>query len=351
MIRSVKVKLEITESKRRKLRAVYSRFVSMVNAYLRAFYKISSSLNKETKALVSPGHLSDRYRSLALQQALGMKSACLNKMKGKNHRIPVLKGSINLADGVALFSKAKNSKFNYWIRFSTLRKGKPLWVPFKSHKILNKYMNLGGKILSGLQLTKDCKYIILAIEIPEIPINKPTHKIGIDLGYNKLIACSDGKIYGKDIKRLCQKVTRRKNGSKGKRRAIIERNNYIGQACNQINWQDLDTIVIENLTRLKFGKKINRSKNFRRKLNAWTYPLVKQRLMEKAAMNRVQVAIVNPAFTSTTCPKCNKALRSNRSNELFNCRSCGYSGDSDLVASVNILNRYLGRIQSPSFTK
>lgn len=348
MIRSVKIKLEITKSKRRQLLAVYSRFRSIVNKYFQRFYWKPTSLNKITKALVPCGHVSDRYRSLALQQALAIKSATRERMKKKKHKIPYLKGAINLADGVAQIQKSIDSQFDYWIKFSTLTKGDPIYVPFKSHKILNKYLTLGGKIKSGLKLTKDCQFVILVIELPNLP-NKEGIKLGLDIGFNKLLSTSDCKIYGKDIKILCGKVDKRKSGSKGKKRARIERDNYIGQICNQLPWNDLSLLVIEDLKNLKFGKRV--SKSFRKKLSAWTYPLVKQRLTEKANLNRVQVAVVNPAYTSVTCPKCNNVDKFNRSNEVFCCCACGYSGDCDIIASGNILNRYLGSLQSPSFTK
>ena len=48
---------------------------------------------------------------------------------------------------------------------------------------------------------------------------------------------------------------------------------------------------------------------------------------------------VDPAYTSQICPNCNKLHDDNREGKTFSCNVCGYEGDADHVASINIKNR------------
>ena len=46
---------------------------------------------------------------------------------------------------------------------------------------------------------------------------------GVDCGYKKLLACSDGKVYGKELEDIYEKISRKKQRSKAFKRALKER--------------------------------------------------------------------------------------------------------------------------------
>lgn len=51
----------------------------------------------------------------------------------------------------------------------------------------------------------------------------------------------------------------------------------------------------------------------------------------------VRVVFVDPRNTSRTCPKCGHATQANRPEQShFRCVACGYQGNADVVASLNI---------------
>lgn len=58
----------------------------------------------------------------------------------------------------------------------------------------------------------------------------------------------------------------------------------------------------------------------------------------------ITVSFVDPHFTSKTCPKCGYIHKENRQKEdihKFRCMHCGYEGQADYVASINIKNRII----------
>lgn len=57
------------------------------------------------------------------------------------------------------------------------------------------------------------------------------------------------------------------------------------------------------------------------------------RLEQKAA---ARVRVVNPAFTSQTCSECGAVDRASRRGKRFECVGCGWVGDADVNAAVNI---------------
>ena len=354
MILSSKLSLKFaTPSKTAKIVAVLDRYRACVNAYIRHIWEHGGTLDKATADAVPPGHLSIRMRAHALQQALGIVAATrasARKLKVEPSR-PHFHGAMILSKQLAEVSNAaSSSEFDLWLRFSTLRKGKRINAPLKATRHLRKLLSYpGAQLKGGCSIGERCGryWATVWVELPE-PLSKRhgTH-VGIDVGMNKLVAVSDGTFHGEDLKEILQKVRRRKPGSKGRRRAAVERRQYINHTLNQLPWDDWSLVAVEKLKNLKKGKKKNRNKRFRKALAPWTYAYVMERIELKARLNRVQRVEVNPRYTSQICPQCTHRAKSNRSNEKFSCVRCGYSADADFVGSVNILNRATGERMVP----
>ncbi|MEM1843402.1 MAG: zinc ribbon domain-containing protein [Desulfurococcaceae archaeon] len=51
------------------------------------------------------------------------------------------------------------------------------------------------------------------------------------------------------------------------------------------------------------------------------------------------VEFVNPRKTSSTCPRCGSKLKDNGSRVL-SCSRCGFTGDRDVIACINLFLRY-----------
>ena len=137
---------------------------------------------------------------------------------------------------------------------------------------------------------------------------------------------------------LAEKIQRKKQGSKGFKRALAERNDYISKTVKELPLEGVNTLVIEHLKGLKNGRRF--TKKFQAKFQRWTYPTLVKRLKLTAERQGVLVAEVNPAYTSQTCSRCGSRDKNSRNGEIFTCTSCGYSLDADINASVNISMRF-----------
>jgi putative transposase len=138
---------------------------------------------------------------------------------------------------------------------------------------------------------------------------------------------------------------------KGVRRAI-ERH---GERIRNISWDyahklgDLiaelaleyrSSIILEDLEKLRENGK--RDKKFNKRLGLWFYRRV-QFCVEYEAMERgLQVAKVNPRGTSSRCPRCGSRLVEG-GYRVLRCRRCGFVGDRDVIATVNLYRKYVSR--------
>ncbi|HIP89588.1 MAG TPA: transposase, partial [Thermococcus paralvinellae] len=128
----------------------------------------------------------------------------------------------------------------------------------------------------------------------------------------------------KRINRLLKKYyARRKNR--------IE--DFLNKLVVQLSREFLNTVfVFEDLNKLKM---FNGSKKFNRKLSRSTWSKIIQNLSY-----RVKIKLVNPAYTSSTCPRCGSKLKSRKG--LVECNNCGFIGDRQFVGAFNIFVRGLG---------
>jgi putative transposase len=71
---------------------------------------------------------------------------------------------------------------------------------------------------------------------------------------------------------------------------------------------------------------------------SWTFYQLRQMVEYKAKMNQSTVMVVDPKYTSQTCPKCGHTERANRNKKkhTFACRTCGYTTNDDRIAAMNL---------------
>ena len=83
--------------------------------------------------------------------------------------------------------------------------------------------------------------------------------------------------------------------------------------------------------------RVRGSKKFNRMVASWAFRQLIDFVLYKAERAGVRVVFVDPRGTSRTCPKCGHASRANRPKQShFRCVACGYQGNADVVASLNI---------------
>ena len=199
---------------------------------------------------------------------------------------------------------------------------------------------------------------------------KAGDKAGIDMGVVRLYTCSDGTFekgvrclrdksekLAKEQRRLKRMVKFSKNWIKQQQRiarlhksVADSRRDLLQKAANRLcqNHAVLyrEDLKIRNMTASAKGTIEEPGKNVKQKsgLNraildqGWGmfFSLLDAKMTELGGL----VFAVPPQNTSRTCPVCGCVSKDNRKTQVkFRCTSCGYEGNADAVAAVNILGR------------
>ena len=206
--------------------------------------------------------------------------------------------------------------------------------------------------------------------------------LGLDVGMTDLITLSNGSVYGansaelfytlsdnlvnKNRSRLFSykrkleqrilieqdqykksllesKLKNLEDNNLGSKKRISKISKYKSRIVSHINHElnkmvkeeDIKEIVREDLN--WSSKKKNVSKKQQNRFSTWTKGVLLERLSVKLAERGIKETIVNPAYTSQVCCKCNHL--GNRKGKEFKCSNCNLNIDADFNASINIKKR------------
>ena len=288
----------------------------------------------------------------------------------KRIKIDVQNAGIDIDARLFNVEKDKTKEFDEFIKLNLpwFKPGKRLAetinLPIKYHKHSNKFN--GWTRISVVKYIAKNNSISLVWE--KEALEKPTNiqsPIGIDLGTNKLISDSNGNFYGKELKEIYKKLTRKKRNSKAYKRALIERTNLTNRFVNEFNYKnDFDCLVIEDLKELKKNKSYKKLNKFKQKktsqtkqkrinnfLQYWSYGTVIDKLERLSEEEGFLLVKVNQAYTSQTCSNCGSCNESFRDKEHFHCKDCGLEIDADTNAAINILLLGVYNLQSTNKLK
>jgi len=286
--------------------------------------------------------LGGRYKGLVYNQASEIVRGTRNR-KGKKGKPKIENFTINFTIAQVSVELSKTNEFDKWIklRLPFVREGYKcerieILIPIKEHKQSLKFKD--WKRATGVKISKN--FVIFTYE-KETPEKKDTGDIvGIDMGYKKLLATSEGDVVGSEMEQVYEKISRKKQGSKGFKRALIERDNKTNYFINRdLCLDSTKELIIENLTGLKQGEKGKKRKirkSFMNKLQRWSYAKCVKKLEMLCEENRVLLTRVDPAFTSQRCSVCGFADKKSRHGERFLCVDCGKLLDADYNAAVNL---------------
>ena len=244
------------------------------------------------------------------------------------------------------------------------------------------------KLKGTLELVKNQKTNQYYLHVPldrivtqkKITINSEI--LGLDVGITDLITLSNGSVYGANSselfytlsdnlvnknrarlfshkRKLEQKIAVELDQSKKSILALklknLEDNNlglqkrnskirkYKSRIVSHINCElnkmikeeDLKEIVREDLNWVSKKKSVSRRQQNR--FSTWSKGVLLERLSVKLAEKEIKETIVNPAYTSQVCCKCNHL--GIRKGKEFKCSNCSLSIDADFNASINIKKR------------
>ena len=244
------------------------------------------------------------------------------------------------------------------------------------------------KLKGTLELVKNQKsnqyYLHVPLDriISKKTMTEQSEILGLDVGITDLITLSNGSVYGANSselfytlsdnlvnknrsrlfsykQKLEQRILIEQNQSKkvileqklknlednnlGSKKRISKISKYKSRIASHINCElnkmvkeeDLKEIVREDLN--WSSKKKNVSKKQQNRFSTWSKGVLLERLSVKLAEKGITETIVNPAYTSQICCKCNHL--GNRKGKEFKCSNCNLSIDADFNASINIKKR------------
>ena len=292
-----------------------------------------------------------RWKQVAYKQASSILRSRFTKKKKKFSKPNVQNISIELDN--RLFDIEEGSSFDSFIRITTpffhshKKRAITVNIPIKNHKHSNRLKNDGFNKRSSILLKEDT--ISFIWEKEDLAKKSEGNNIGLDMGYKKLLACSNGETYGSEMIKIYEKISSKRQGSKAFKKSLKERDNKLNQIVNQFvkDNKNLKTLIVEDLVNVKHKSKGKIRKQFNNKLQRWSYSKVLLSLERHSETEGFELKKVNPAYTSQTCSRCGIVKKENRNGESYSC-SCGLKMDADLNASINILRR---GVYSPSFSK
>ncbi len=278
--------------------------------------------------------------------------------------IPTLKQTCIQANvNVVALEPSQDSTFDYWLRISTLEKGKPIKVPVKLADYHRKALE--GKIINTsatLNKRGDGWWLTLTYD-ESVPIQTETNApvIGVDVGIATFLTSSDGRHYGTFHGKLRerQKRDREKRRRKAKLRACLEKKGvkklpstssrrgqrlkrHLRQEINRAVNACLDEhpdaqIAYEQLSVASMKYKARAMNAYLRASNLAHIP---KKLAWETTKRDMSAGSVKSAYSSQECSMCHYPDRANRPDQqTFCCVVCGYSTHADLNAAMNLARR------------
>ena len=207
---------------------------------------------------------------------------------------------------------------------------------------------------SDLILRNDVFYLAVTVDAPEKTPDDPTGSLGVDLGVIHIAVDSDGAYYsGSEVDKVREqtenlKASLQSKGTKSAKRHLKKikgreyrfRRNTNHTISKRLVSKAKDTHRLIALEDLKgIGDSTVRHSQ-RRRHKSWAFNQLRQFITYKAKVAGVVVKLVDPRFTSQTCPQCNSVSKHNRiSQSSFVCQACGFASNADLVGAINISRR------------
>ena len=341
-------------------RGAWNHATDIVKGWVKSKYttKLKKRINKELKAkTITPemayglrtiGNFgSDKVGGSVTPEALDLYWSWLldEKVVGKRPTAPKRVNILLSADSAVLQQVVHTSFADFWLRVTTLEKGRRVLLPLAS----NSFVSSPSEVVKNFYLCEDKRgrFFINPCEKKDYPkpiAPKDAPRVGVDVGLNVMASVWDdrnGRMYGRDVKPLFRKKYDAVKALRAnrQRQGLLENSprlnhleasltemvrNFVGRYSTQIVKDYPGAVfVIEDLD-------LSGTKGQKR----FAY-----RALHAALARKAPCLVVNPAYTSQMCRKCGYVNRKNRRSEVFACRACGWQGHADLNAGANLLGR------------
>ena len=285
-------------------------------------------------------------------------------------RFPQLKRvkTLKLDEKVAVLEVSKNAThFDYFLKLSTLQKGKPIYLPLKRNPYLDECLKKGERLpFVQVRLTDKTCTISAIVGYDKAPLRSSTESIGLDFGMVAMFTTSDGERHGlssftklkiwdeellkltKELQKQSIKLTTNARYNQLQQRIKSYFKNEIGRILNKLAKKNVGVFVVEKLDFRAAGL----SKRMNRLIRRTYRSFVTAKLARLEEQYGIQIVAVNPAYTSQECSRCHYVSKDNRKTQKdFVCRHCHYSCNADVNAGRVINQRRSLMLEFPVYKK
>ncbi|MDJ0734855.1 MAG: zinc ribbon domain-containing protein [Nostocaceae cyanobacterium] len=227
--------------------------------------------------------------------------------------------------------KYKNSHFDWAI--CLIGSGAPkLVIPIHSTKLINRRLEQGWHLSKTIRmgLRGGQLWIDLIFEKSRPKLKSDGRFLGMDSNYKNGLVFSDAQNVGTELYPKIQGFAKRQKNTKAEIKSML------GKAIKQIDFSQVKVLVIENLKKVKHGKRGTFSRVFNRRLSHWLYAYAVSLLSRRCEELGIEVQRKDPYKTSQFCRICGKWDRRNRRGDRFLCVNCGHVDHADHNASKNL---------------
>ena len=276
--------------------------------------------------------------------------------------------TLKLDEKVAVLEVSENaSHFDYFLKLSTLQKGKPIYLPLKRNPYLDECLQKGERLpFVQVRITDKTCTISAIVSYDKAPLRPTTESIGLDFGMVSMFTTSDGerhglssftklKIWDKELLDLSKNLQKQSiKFSTNERYVHLQQRiksyfkNEICRILNRLAKKNVGVFAVEHLDFRAAGM----SKQMNRLIGRTYRSVVKAKLARLEEQYGIQIVAVNPAYTSQECSRCHYVSKDNRKTQKdFVCQHCHYSCNADVNAGRVINQRRSLMLEFPVYAK
>ena len=213
-----------------------------------------------------------------------------------------------------------------------------------------------GEIKTASVIVKNGKYYAaFSCVLPDVEsIENDNPPVGIDLGLKYLAITSDGEFFEtpkhlrkseRKLKYLQRQVSRRKKGSKRRKKAVRQlarcHEHIANQRRDNAHKVSRDLVTQYSLIAFEDLKILNMTQNHHlaKSIADAGWNTLVRFTTYKAESAGCRVVLVNPYNTTQECSQCHALVHKELKDRIHDCPHCGYVQDRDINAAENILAR------------
>jgi IS605 OrfB family transposase len=340
MIRTVKINSPVNKGKLQGIHVFLAEYQNCVNYFIARLWSEKrfhgSYLEKEyINSARKRFNLTARLIQCAGKQAFEVVKSQRKKDTKHYPRFKMLSATLDSR----FWSITDNENTFNWLK---LQSGFSYLLPFTKSKLWDKRLEKGFALSKSMRISiRNHKLELEFFFKHEAPEVKESGNIeGLDLGYVNLATCSDGQMVGEHLNQFIRTFTKRE---KHTHKTIT---NKVYQELKTLDLSKVNTLVLENLKKVKHNTRGTFSRTHNRRLSHWLYAKVIRWLEQRCEEQGIRIEYKSPYKTSQNCPVCHKWDKRNRNGERFKCVHCGHEEHADRIGSLNLKSLGLAGVYS-----